>query len=260
MGGHGGLNILQQKSWHVWKADNIEKVEKDEEEHRAQVQKEKSRQRDIRGEMRYAKLKGKHLNKKEAMQQVDSRRRKRKHEGEASESEFEKAILTIQNKRRKLNPDEMRAAEELKMKELEGMRLGNSSVELNQEKPWWTLSGEKKEELDLSLASKGPFYKEKKSLMKLRVQASLRKHAEDPFTNLQRAMGKKPEMNLEEDIHGKNAEAIDSSKHEKKKKKKEKKKKKKKKKKDDYEELRKLRERRERKERKKADLLRRGRR
>merc|ERR1719483_242753 len=237
-------------------------VEKDEEEHEAQVQKEKSRQRDIRGEMRYAKLKGKHLSKKDAMQQVDSRRHKRKHEGQAIESEFEKAICTIQNKRRKLNPDEMRAAEELKMKELEGMRLGNSSVELNQQKPWWTLTGQKKEELDLSLASKGPFYKEKKSLMKLRVHASLRKNAEDPFTNLQRAMGKKPEMNLEEDIHRKKAEAIDSSKHEnkKKKKKKEKKKKKKKKKKDDYEELRKIRERRERKERKKADLLRRGRR
>ena len=81
---------------------------------------------------------------------------------------------------------------------------------------------EKKEELDLSLASKGPFYKEKKSLMKLRVQSSLRKHAEDPFINLQRAMGKKPEMNLEENIHGKKVDDTDSSKHEKKKEKKKK--------------------------------------
>eukprot|EP00658_Telonema_sp_P-2_P062636 TRINITY_DN5131_c0_g1_i2.p1 TRINITY_DN5131_c0_g1~~TRINITY_DN5131_c0_g1_i2.p1 ORF type:complete len:258 (-),score=74.46 TRINITY_DN5131_c0_g1_i2:270-1043(-) len=33
MGGHGGLNILPQKSWNVWNRDNIEKVRKDEKEH-----------------------------------------------------------------------------------------------------------------------------------------------------------------------------------------------------------------------------------
>merc|ERR1711879_680707 len=125
---------------------------------------------------------------------VDKRRSKRKYEGEASESEVEKAILTIQSKRRKLNPEEMAAAEELKLKELAGMRLGHSSVELSDDKPWWTLTGKQKQELDLSLASKGPFYREKKSLMKLRVTASLRKNAEDPLTNFQRAMGKKPSL------------------------------------------------------------------
>jgi len=207
MGGHGGLNILGQKSWHVWKADNIEKVEKDEEEHREQLAKEKSRQKDIQGEIRYAKLKGLSMSKKEAVQQVDSMHRKRKYEGdgEAIESDFEKAICTIQNKKRKLNPEEMQAAEELRLKELEGMRLGNSSVELSKDKPWWTLAGKQKEELDLSLASKGPFYKERKSLMKLRVHSSLRKHAEDPFMTFQRAMGKKPEMNLGEKVQKREA-------------------------------------------------------
>merc|ERR1719378_1191994 len=121
------------------------------------------------------------------------------------------------------------------------MRLGHSSVELSSEKPWWSLSGKKKEELDLSLASKGPFYKEKKSLMKLRVNSSLRKHAEDPFVNFQRAMGKKPRLNLEDSSRIRPSESPDSSPHRKKKKKKKskkEKKKKKKKKKDDYAELR----------------------
>lgn len=33
MGGHGGLNILPQKSWNVYNRDNLEKVAKDEREH-----------------------------------------------------------------------------------------------------------------------------------------------------------------------------------------------------------------------------------
>ena len=32
MGGHGGLNILPQKSWHVYRRDNVSQVEKDEAE------------------------------------------------------------------------------------------------------------------------------------------------------------------------------------------------------------------------------------
>eukprot|EP00897_Mesotaenium_endlicherianum_P001430 jgi/Mesen1/1314/ME000013S00802 len=48
MGGHGGLNILPQKSWHVYNWDNREKVRKDEEEHAAKEEalREEQLQRD----------------------------------------------------------------------------------------------------------------------------------------------------------------------------------------------------------------------
>jgi hypothetical protein len=56
MGGHGGLNILPQKSWNVYNFDNREKVRKDEEEAARQeaIQQQQARQRDA--EFRLEKL------------------------------------------------------------------------------------------------------------------------------------------------------------------------------------------------------------
>lgn len=42
MGRHGGINILHQKSWHVWRMDNQLRVERDELQH-AELEKEKKR-------------------------------------------------------------------------------------------------------------------------------------------------------------------------------------------------------------------------
>ncbi|KAF9617637.1 hypothetical protein IFM89_037700 [Coptis chinensis] len=57
MGGHGGLNILPQKSWNVYNFDNREKVKKDEEAaaKEDQIKREQSRKRDT--EFRIHKLK-----------------------------------------------------------------------------------------------------------------------------------------------------------------------------------------------------------
>ncbi|KAK7251121.1 hypothetical protein RIF29_34047 [Crotalaria pallida] len=48
MGGHGGLNILPQKSWNVYRADNREKVRRDEEEaaREEHLKREQARKRD----------------------------------------------------------------------------------------------------------------------------------------------------------------------------------------------------------------------
>lgn len=56
MGGHGGLNILPQKSWNVYNFDNREKVKKDEEEaaRKEALEKQQARQRDA--EFRLEKL------------------------------------------------------------------------------------------------------------------------------------------------------------------------------------------------------------
>ncbi|KAL6501566.1 hypothetical protein OROGR_026699 [Orobanche gracilis] len=56
MGGHGGLNILPQKSWNVYNYDNREKVRRDEEAaaKEEQLKREQSRKRDT--EIRIEKL------------------------------------------------------------------------------------------------------------------------------------------------------------------------------------------------------------
>ena len=51
-GGHGGLNILPQKSWHVWNAKNLSQVERDEEKHQAEEAALQQKQREIEQERR----------------------------------------------------------------------------------------------------------------------------------------------------------------------------------------------------------------
>ncbi|CAJ1404304.1 unnamed protein product [Effrenium voratum] len=45
MGRHGGINILHQKSWHVWRMDNRLRVERDELQHAAKVQEQQAAER-----------------------------------------------------------------------------------------------------------------------------------------------------------------------------------------------------------------------
>ena len=56
MGGHGGLNILPEKSWHVWRADNLTKVELDEEKHAAEQAAVQQKQRELEQERHVEKL------------------------------------------------------------------------------------------------------------------------------------------------------------------------------------------------------------
>ena len=52
MGGHGGLNILPQKSWHVYNFDNREKVKEDEEKEAARIEQERLEQQHRDAEIR----------------------------------------------------------------------------------------------------------------------------------------------------------------------------------------------------------------
>ena len=56
MGGHGGLNILPNKSWHVWNADSLNKVELDEEKHAAEQAAVQQKQRELEQERHVEKL------------------------------------------------------------------------------------------------------------------------------------------------------------------------------------------------------------
>jgi hypothetical protein len=55
-GGHGGLNILPQKSWHVWNAKNLSQVERDEERHAAEQEALQQKQRALEQERRVEQL------------------------------------------------------------------------------------------------------------------------------------------------------------------------------------------------------------
>ena len=56
MGGHGGLNILPQKSWNVYNRDNRQKVEADEREAEAAVREEARVARSARTDEAVAKM------------------------------------------------------------------------------------------------------------------------------------------------------------------------------------------------------------
>ena len=77
MGGHGGLNILPQKSWHVYRRDNVSKVEKDEAEAKAKEDAEKEKHENEEREYRRQLLllrrgAGHHAPTGEVHAQVDS--------------------------------------------------------------------------------------------------------------------------------------------------------------------------------------------
>ncbi len=59
MGGHGGLNILPQKSWNVYNYDNREIVEKDEREHAEQEAASRKQKLDMEFESKLQSLKAK---------------------------------------------------------------------------------------------------------------------------------------------------------------------------------------------------------
>lgn len=56
MGGHGGLNILPQKRWNVYRQDNREKVRQDEEKHAEEIEKQRKKQVLYDGEIRRSLL------------------------------------------------------------------------------------------------------------------------------------------------------------------------------------------------------------
>lgn len=59
MGGHGGLNILPQKSWNVYNFDAREKVERDEREHAETEARKRKRRLDIEFGAKFDELKAK---------------------------------------------------------------------------------------------------------------------------------------------------------------------------------------------------------
>jgi len=50
MGGHGGLNILPQKSWNVYNRDNREKVRKDQDQYLKEEERKRKRVDEIEQE------------------------------------------------------------------------------------------------------------------------------------------------------------------------------------------------------------------
>merc|ERR1711941_214200 len=121
-------------------------------------------QRDTEQEMRYAKMKGKSLSRKEALAKVRSMQHKRGREEKITDADFGDNIVTLRHKKRKLNPEREKEDQEKELRQKDCMRLGHSSVELMNEKPWYLM--QQSSHLETALLrppTRGPAWKEEKS-------------------------------------------------------------------------------------------------
>lgn len=69
--GRKGLDILQQKSWHVLRRHNIERVRKDQREERERIEKEKERDERIQFESQIQTLRARSGNAESSLPKYD---------------------------------------------------------------------------------------------------------------------------------------------------------------------------------------------
>ena len=131
MGGHGGLNILPQKSWNVYGRKQRERVRRDEEQLEREQREEATRKEEEEKEKRLRALRGEKDGEEEEEEKESGRERRVEsvHENKHVNffEEHEKALASLERKQKAK-----------KSEEDEGNRLGGSGTHLRQ--PWYAKS------------------------------------------------------------------------------------------------------------------------
>lgn len=130
MGGHGGLNILPQKSWNVYGRKQRERVRRDEEQLEREQREEAARKEEEEKEKRLRALRGEKEGEEEEEKESGRERRVESvHENKHVNffEEHEKALASLERKQKAK-----------KSEEDEGNRLGGSGTHLRQ--PWYAKS------------------------------------------------------------------------------------------------------------------------
>ena len=131
MGGHGGLNILPQKSWNVYGRKQRERVRRDEEQLEREQREEAARKEEEEKEKRLRALRGE-KEEEEEEEEKESGQEGRVENGHENKhvnffEEHEKALASLERKQKAK-----------KSEEDEGNRLGGSGTHLRQ--PWYAKS------------------------------------------------------------------------------------------------------------------------
>ena len=84
MGGHGGINILHHKPWHVYNRENIDRVERDERAHREREAQRENAEAEARMHSTYAMLRNR-TEEQVTLPKVDIRERATGDQGEKVE-------------------------------------------------------------------------------------------------------------------------------------------------------------------------------
>ena len=124
MGGHGGLNILPQKSWNVYGRKQRERVRRDEEQLEREQREEAARKEEEEKEKRLRALRGE---KEEEGEEKETGRESLTHKHVNFFENHEKALESLEKKQKAK-----------KSEEDEGNRLGGSGTHLRQ--PWYAKS------------------------------------------------------------------------------------------------------------------------
>jgi len=126
MGGHGGLNILPQKSWNVYGRKQRERVRRDEEQLEREQREEAARKEEEEKAKRLRALRGEKEEEEEEKESGRERRVESLYENKHVNffEEHEKALASLERKQKAK-----------KSEEDEGNRLGGSGTHLRQ--PWY---------------------------------------------------------------------------------------------------------------------------